>query len=58
MYLKIILVAALALSCLSCSKKEEIEYKGQINKVDPYKLYEEGFDAFNRSDYFFAEKKF
>ena len=58
MYLKLILIAALSFSYLSCSKKDEIAYKAQTNKVDPYKLYQEGFDAFNRNDYFFAEKKF
>ena len=29
-----------------------------IGKDDPYILYQEGFDAFNNNDYFFAEKKF
>ena len=28
------------------------------NQVDPYQLYQEGFEAFNKGDYFYANKKF
>ena len=41
---------------LSCSK-EEAKYEPKP-RSDPYKLYEEGFNAFSKGDYFFAEKKF
>ena len=40
----------------NCTKKETL-YEAK-DKVDPYKLYEQGFDAFSKGDYFFAEKKF
>ena len=56
MLLRIILTIALIFFSYSCSKKE-IEYEPKA-KVDPYILYQEGFDAFNNNDYFFAEKKF
>ena len=57
MYQKIIFVILIIFITLSCSKKEEIAYEPKDIK-DPYKLYEEGFNAFGRGDYFFAEKKF
>ena len=41
---------------LSCSNKEEI-YE-PISRKDPYKVYREAFTAFEKGDYFFAEKKF
>ena len=44
------------MSLNSCSKKE-VEYEPK-DKVDPYQLYKEGFEAFENADYFFAEKKF
>ncbi len=50
------LILILILSLNSCSKKE-VEYEPK-DKVDPYQLYKEGFEAFENADYFFAEKKF
>ena len=41
----------------ACSNKEKLEYEPQA-KSDPYKLYQEGFNAFEKGDYFFANKKF
>ena len=58
MYHKIILILVLAVSLLSCSQNKDIEYEINKDKVDPYKLYEEGLDAFGKGDYFYAEKKF
>ena len=58
MYHKIILIFILSFSLLSCSQNKDIEYEINKDKVDPYKLYEEGFDAFSKGDYFYAEKKF
>tara|TARA_B100000963_G_C22632165_1_gene675527 strand:- start:407 stop:1228 length:822 start_codon:yes stop_codon:yes gene_type:complete len=52
----IFLILILILSLNSCSKKE-VEYEPK-DKVDPYQLYKEGFEAFENADYFFAEKKF
>ena len=56
MYLKIILIILLSISLNSCSKKEA-EYEPK-EKNSPYKLYNEGLKAFEKGDYFFAEKKF
>ena len=58
MYQKLILVFILSFSLLSCSKDKDIEYEINKSKVDPYKLYEEGLNAFDKGDYFYAEKKF
>ena len=53
---KIFLIFILVLSLHSCSKKD-IGYEPK-DKVNPYTLYQEGFELFERGDYFFAEKKF
>ena len=56
MYHKLIFVILIFFITNNCAKKESIyELK---NQADPYKLYEEGFDSFNKGDYFYAEKKF
>ena len=52
----IFLILIIILSFNSCSKKE-VEYEPK-DKVDPYQLYKEGFEAFEEADYFYAEKKF
>ena len=41
---------------VSCSKGE-VEYEPKP-RLDPYILYEEGYEAFEEGDYFFAQKKF
>jgi outer membrane protein assembly factor BamD len=56
MFHKLILVFAFIFLFQSCSKKE-ITYEAK-NKADPYVLYQEGFEAFEQGDYFFAETKF
>ena len=56
MYRKFILLILIILTTTNCAKEESV-YQLK-DKVDPYKLYEEGFNAFNNGDYFFAEKKF
>ena len=58
MYHKLILIFILVFSLHSCSKDKGLEYEINENKVDPYKLYQEGFDAFERGEYYYAEKKF
>ena len=40
---------------VSCSK-QEVKYEPKP-RLDPYKLYEEGYEAFEKGDYFFAQKK-
>ena len=51
-----ILYLLFSLILLSCSNKGEI-YK-PISRTDPYKIYREAYTAFEKGDYFFAEKKF
>jgi len=58
MYHKLIVIFIFVFSLLSCSNNKDIEYQINKDKVDPYKLYEEGFNAFEKGDYFYAEKKF
>ena len=56
MYHKLIFIIFILFTITNCTKKESAyEVK---NKVDPYKLYEEGFNAFSKGEYFYAEKKF
>ncbi len=56
MRLKIFILIASIILLISCSK-EKPDY--QIKpKVDPYKIYKEAYDAFEKGDYFFAQKKF
>ena len=47
----------LILFLFSCSKKDEFIYEPS-NRNDPYKLYKEAFDAFEKNDFFYASKKF
>ncbi len=56
MFQKIFLILILVFSLNSCGKKD-LPYEPK-SKVDPYELYKEGFDLFEKGDYFFAEKKF
>jgi len=58
MYHKLILIFIFVFSLLSCSNNKDLEYTINTDKVDPYKLYEEGFNSFEKGDYFYAEKKF
>ena len=57
MFQKILVILFLTISLISCSKKNEVEYN-PTPKVDAYKIYKEGREAFDEGDYFFAEKKF
>ena len=57
MFQKIFLIIFLILILHSCSKKNDIDYEPK-DKLNAYKLYQEGFDAFQKGDYFFANKKF
>ena len=52
-----IFISFIFIICLiSCSKKDAL-YEPKP-KVDPYQLYKEGLEAFEKADYFYAEKKF
>tara|TARA_B100001248_G_scaffold259715_1_gene246283 strand:- start:4954 stop:5787 length:834 start_codon:yes stop_codon:yes gene_type:complete len=51
-----ILILLLIFTFQSCSKDKEIY--NPTNKLDPYVLYKDGLEAFERNQFFFAEKKF
>ena len=53
---RFISILILVLSIISCSKKEQV-YEPTKN-IDPYILYKEGYDAFEKNNFFFANKKF
>jgi outer membrane protein assembly factor BamD len=57
MFQKFFLIIILVFSLHSCSKKEGIDYEVK-DRVDPFLLYQEGFELFEIGDYFSAEKKF
>ena len=42
---------------LSCSSNKEVVYE-PTSRIDPYQVYNEAYDAFEKGDYFYAEKKF
>ena len=54
---ELVLIFLLSFSLLSCSKNKKVEYEAQ-NEINPYQVYQEGFEAFERGDYFYANKKF
>ena len=56
MFARSIILFILILSFVSCSKKDPVYVTDEIK--DPYKLYEEGYAAFKKNDFFFANKKF
>ena len=56
MIIRLIIAIVLIFSFISCSKKEPI-YVVE-DKIDPYQIYAEGINAFNKNDFFFANKKF
>tara|TARA_B100000963_G_scaffold359220_1_gene385887 strand:+ start:10889 stop:11719 length:831 start_codon:yes stop_codon:yes gene_type:complete len=56
MFKNFLIIIGLLIIFQSCSKNELVyENKEAIN---PYNLYQEGIEAFNKNDYFFASKKF
>ena len=56
MLARIFFISILTLFVLSCSK-DEVDYIAS-QKIDPYKSYREGMQAFERNNFFFANKKF
>ena len=56
MYHKLILIVLIFFITTNCAKKE-LEYETK-NRIDPYKLYQEGYEAFQDGDYFYAKTKF
>ena len=57
MIIRYLVILLLAFTISACSKKEDFNYKPKDN-LDPYVLYKEGLEAFNKNDYFYASKKF
>jgi len=54
---KILISFLICFFLISCSKEKELVYISE-SQIDPYKIYQEGLDAFQNGNYFFAEKKF
>jgi len=58
MFKKIFKIVFFLIVFIACSKnQDEIIYQ-PLEKTNPYELYKEGLTAFERNDFFFAEKKF
>ena len=53
---RILLVISISLIIYSCSKENTIY--SPSDKIDPYTLYKEGLESFEKNDFFFASKKF
>ncbi len=51
-----ILILLITLLLLSCTNKDVV-YE-PTTRTDPYKIYDEAYNAFEKGDYFYAEKKF
>ncbi len=56
MLFRLLKVLIITLSLFSCSKNEPIYQPTE--KVDPYVIYKEAYTAFEKNDFFFANKKF
>ena len=56
MIVRLISALIITLVLLSCSK-DELTYEPS-KKVDPYVIYKEGLEAFEKNDFFFDSKKF
>ena len=56
MLFRLLKVLFITLSLFSCSKNEPIYQPTE--KVDPYFVYKEAYTAFEKNDFFFANKKF
>ncbi len=58
MFLRIVLIFLIVFTTLSCAKKKSEAELQLDKKIDPYQTYAEGFEAFEKGDYFYANKKF
>ena len=56
MFLRKVIYLGLFFFIIACSKQEEPLYKPTA-KVDPFKVYEEGLNAFEKNDFFLCKKK-
>ena len=57
MFTRIFSPFILILFLISCSKKDEFVYEPS-SRDDPYKIYKEAYDAFEKNDFFYASEKF
>ena len=57
MIFRLLKVLIITLLLISCSKKDEPVYQPS-KKIDPFTIYNEAYDAFEKNDFFFANKKF
>ena len=57
MYRKFFLIFLLIIFTSNCSKKDELTVKPP-DEAESYKIYNEGLEAMNQGEYFFAAKKF
>ena len=58
MFKKIFIIIFFLIVFSACSKNQEEVIYQPLEKTNPYELYKEGLTAFERNDFFFAEKKF
>ncbi len=58
MFKKISIIAFYLIIFSACSKNEEEIIYQPLEKTNPYELYKEGLAAFEKNDFFFANKKF
>ena len=58
MYQKLILIIFLVLFLTDCSKKKDDLTVKPPDETESYKIYNEGLEAMNNGDYFFAARKF
>ena len=56
MMIRFLLILLLTFSFLGCSKQEDLEYK-KSEKIDPFKVYQEGLEEFDKRNYFFFARK-
>ena len=57
MFFRVPLLIIIVFTLLSCSKNKEVLYE-PTSKVDPYTIYNEAMESFNKNDFYFANKKF
>ena len=57
MFFRVALLIIIVFTLLSCSKNKKVLYE-PTSKVDPYIIYNEAMESFNKNDFYFANKKF
>ena len=57
MFFRVALLIIIVFTLLSCSKNKEVLYEPTI-KVNPYTIYNEAMESFNKNDFYYANKKF